>query len=312
MLNKIILLMVAVPLMFAASVNYSYDSAGRLIKADYGAAGSITYVYDKAGNLLSRTVTSGATAGGTITGVNTASSPATAGIAGNTFIEIKGTNLVPANTPSSGVIWSNAPEFAQGKMPTNLQGIQVTVNGKPAYVYFFCSSVTSACAADQVNALTSLDTLSGTAQVVVINNGVPSAAFTATAKPIVPSLLLFNSQGYVAATHLNFSLLGPTSLFPGASTPANAGEQVVLYAVGFGPTTNTLTEGSSTQNGSLATLPTCKLGPNNLPVSFAGLIAPGLFQLNVTVANPQPSGDNTLTCTYNGASTQAGALLTVK
>ena len=147
-------------------------------------------------------------------------------------------------------------------MPTNLQGIQVTVNGKPAYVYFYCSAMTSACALDQVNALTGLDTLSGSAQVVVINNGVPSAAFTAAAKPVVPSLLLFNAQGYVAATHLNYTLLGPTTLYPGASTPATANEQVVLYAVGFGPPTNTLTEGSSSQSGSLATLPVCKIGAN--------------------------------------------------
>ncbi len=313
MFNRLIVLTLAVPLMFAAAVTYSYDSAGRLIKADYGSAGSINYTYDKAGNLLSRSVVAGQATGGTIISVNTASSPSSAGITANAFIEIKGTNLVPATTPSTGVIWSNAPEFAAGRMPTNLQGVSVTINNKSAYVYFYCSSVTSACAADQVNALTGLDTLSGPAQVVVFNNGVPSAAFTATAKPLAPSLLLFNAQGYVAATHLNFSLLGPTTLFPGSSTPATAGEQVVLYAVGFGPTTTALTEGSSSQSGSLATpLPVCKLGANNAPVSFAGLIGPGLYQLNMTVPNPQPSGDNTLTCTYNGASTQAGALLTVK
>jgi uncharacterized protein (TIGR03437 family) len=313
MINRCLLLLVAVSTMFAAAVTYSYDAAGRLIKADYGAAGAITYSYDKAGNLLSRTVTSGSASAGTITSVNTASSPASAGIAANTFIEIKGTSLVPANTPSTGVIWSNAPEFAQGKMPTNLQGVQVTVNGKPAYVYFFCSAVTSACAVDQVNALTGLDALSGSAQVVVINNGVPSAAFSANGKPLVPSLLLFNAQGYVAATHLNFNLLGPTTLYPGASTPGNAGEQVILYAVGFGPTTTPQTEGSSSQSGSLATpLPVCKIGSNNAVVSFAGLIAPGLYQINITIPNPQPSGDNPINCTYNGASTQSGALITVK
>jgi uncharacterized protein (TIGR03437 family) len=312
MFKRLIHLALAASMMFAA-VTYSYDSAGRLIKADYGTGGSITYSYDKAGNLLSRSVVAGTAAGGTITSVNTASSPASAGITANSFIEIKGTNLVPANTASTGVIWSNAPEFALGKMPTNLQGIRVTVNNKAAYIYFYCSAVTSACAADQVNALTGLDALNGNAQVVVFNNEVPSGAFSANGKPLVPSMLLFNAQGYVAATHLNFSLLGPTTLFPGASTPANPGEQVVLYAVGFGPVTTTLTEGSSTQSGSLATpLPVCKLGANNAPVSFAGLIAPGLYQLNMTVPIPQPSGDNALTCTYNGASTQAGALLTVK
>jgi uncharacterized protein (TIGR03437 family) len=60
-------------------------------------------------------------------------------IAQNDWIEIKGSNLVPANTPAGGVVWSNAPDFAQGRMPTEINGVSVTVNGRPAYVYFFCS-----------------------------------------------------------------------------------------------------------------------------------------------------------------------------
>lgn len=310
MLNRIVLTLVAAQFMFAA-VNYSYDAAGRLTRVDYGSSGSINYTYDKAGNLLSRNVVSGNATAGTITSVNTAGSDASLGIAGNTWIEIKGTNLVPASTPAAGVIWSNAPEFAQGKMPTNLQGISVTVNGKPAYVYFFCSSATSACASDQVNALTPLDALSGTVQIVVSNNGVPSPSFSVTGKSQVPSFLRFSPAGYVAATHLNYNLLGPTSLYPGASTPANPGEQVVLFAVGFGAPTTALIEGSSTQSGSIA-LPTCLIGSNTAVVSFAGVISPGLYQLNVTVPNPQASGDNTITCTYSTTRPQSGALLSVK
>jgi YD repeat-containing protein len=42
--------------LFAGTVNYTYDTAGRLTKADYGSAGSIAYEYDKAGNLIKRTV----------------------------------------------------------------------------------------------------------------------------------------------------------------------------------------------------------------------------------------------------------------
>ncbi len=41
----------------AATTHYSYDDAGRLSQADYGAEGSISYTYDNAGNLL-RVVTS--------------------------------------------------------------------------------------------------------------------------------------------------------------------------------------------------------------------------------------------------------------
>ena len=40
----------------AAAVSYTYDDAGRLVKADYGNGQVITYTYDNAGNLLSRTV----------------------------------------------------------------------------------------------------------------------------------------------------------------------------------------------------------------------------------------------------------------
>jgi uncharacterized protein (TIGR03437 family) len=313
MFHRFLLLMLAVQMAFATTVNYSYDAGGRLIRIDYGLAGSINYTYDASGNLLSRTVLPATTNGGTITSVNTSGSPASAGIAANTWIEIKGTDLVPASTPAAGVIWSSAPDFAQGRMPTNLNGISVTVNGNPAYVYFFCSAATDpGCGVDQVNALTPLAPLSNTAQIVVSNNQMPSSTFTATAKSVAPSFLLFNAQGYVAATHANNSLLGPATLYPGLSTPAAAGEPVVLYAVGFGPPTAPLTEGSSRQSGSLATLPVCTLGANQAQVLFAGVISPGLYQLNITVPTSQPSGDSALSCTYSGSSTQSGVLLSVK
>jgi uncharacterized protein (TIGR03437 family) len=299
------------PLTFAAPVNYSYDSAGRLTKVDYGTNGSTVYTYDKAGNLTGRTVI-GAGAGGVITSVNTAGSPASAGIAQNGWIEIHGSNLVPTTTPAAGVIWSNAPEFAQGKMPTQLGGISVTVNGKPAYVYYFCSSATNpGCATDQVNALTPLDSTTGSVQIVVTNGTTASAPFPATMNSVVPSLLLFVPQGYVAATHADYSLIGPPTLYPGASTPAIPGETVLVYAVGFGLPSTALTAGSSTQTGSLGTLPACKIGGNAAAVGFAGLISPGLYQLNLVVPANAPDADNSISCAYSGATTPAGNLLTV-
>ena len=41
---------------FAGTINYTYDDAGRLIRADYGNGKEITYTYDNAGNLLRRSV----------------------------------------------------------------------------------------------------------------------------------------------------------------------------------------------------------------------------------------------------------------
>ena len=89
-------------------------------------------MYDKAGNVLSRSLS--AASGPVINSVTVANGGTD--IAQNTWIVIKGANLVPSNTPASGVIWSNAPDFAQGKLPTQLGGVSATVNGKPAFVYF--------------------------------------------------------------------------------------------------------------------------------------------------------------------------------
>jgi len=37
-----------------AAVTYTYDSAGRLVSANYGSAGTIIYKYDNAGHIISR------------------------------------------------------------------------------------------------------------------------------------------------------------------------------------------------------------------------------------------------------------------
>jgi len=311
MLKQILLTVTGASLMFAA-VNYSYDAAGRLTKIDYGTNGSINYTYDKAGNLLSRTVVASAASGSVITSVNTSGSPASAGIAQNTWTEIKGVNLVPATAPAAGVIWSTAPSFAQGQMPTQIGGVSVTVNGKPAYVYYYCSAVTSACAADQVNVLSPLDSTTGPVQIVVTSGTASSAPFTVTMNPNVPSFFLF-SGSYVVATHANQSLLGPTTLYPGLSTPAAKNEVIVLWGTGFGLPSTGVTLGSSSQGGSLPVLPVCKIGSDNAPVAFAGLVGPGLFQVNLTVpGTAATTGDRAVVCTYNGAGSPATDLVTAQ
>jgi uncharacterized protein (TIGR03437 family) len=226
---------------------------------------------------------------------------------------IKGTNLVPANTPGSGTIWSAAPSFANGLMPTELGGVSVTVNNNPAFVYFYCSAATDpACSQDQLNILTPLDSTIGPVPVVVTGGSVSSPPFTANMQAVAPSFLLFSTAGYVAATHSNGTLVGPTSLFPGSSTPARPGEAIVLYAVGFGLPANPLVNGSAIQSGSLPVLPVCKVGGAAAALSFAGLISPGLYQLNLTIPAMAANGDNSVSCTYDGSTTPAGDLIAVQ
>jgi uncharacterized protein (TIGR03437 family) len=238
-------------------------------------------------------------------------------IAPNTWVEIKGSNLARAGDSSPacapGRCWL-ASDFFGNQMPAELDGVSATVNGKSAFVYYISPT--------QVNILTPPDAMQGPVQVVLTNAGVSSAQATVQAQALSPSFFVFNGGPYLAATHLNGSLcttpisgaclIGPTTLYPGSSAPAKPGETVVLYANGFGPTSTPVASGSITQSGSLSVMPVIKIGGVTAMVTFAGLSAVGEFQFNVIVPSTLSNGDQPITATYGGSSTQAGTLLTIQ
>jgi uncharacterized protein (TIGR03437 family) len=87
----------------------------------------------------------------------------------------------------------------------------------------------------------------------------------------------------------------------------------VIYANGFGPTSTQVVSGAETQSGTLLPTPVIMIGGIQANVRFAGLnTTPGEFQFNVDVPSNVADGDQPITATYNGVSTQAGALLTVQ
>jgi uncharacterized protein (TIGR03437 family) len=305
---------IAAQLGLGAAVNYSYDAAGRLIGIDYGGGSTIAYAYDNAGNLLTRSVNGvGPSNGGVITSVTTAFTGPSAGISQNAWVQIQGTNLVPATTAAGGVVWSAAPEFAQGKMPTQIGGLSVTINQKPAYVYFFCSAATSpVCKVDQINVLSPLDSTNGNVAVVVTSGGVSTAPFNVAMKPLVPALFNFDGS-HVVAGHLNGSIVGPLTLYPGASTPAAPSEQVVVVGTGFGiPPGANIALGSASQFAAFPTLPVCTVGTDSATVAFAGLVGPGLVQLNLVIPPTATTGDKTISCTYGGGTTPQGNVVSIQ
>jgi uncharacterized protein (TIGR03437 family) len=216
-------------------------------------------------------------------------------VAQNTWIEIKGSNLA-----SDTRTWESS-DFVNNQLPTKLDGISVVVNGKSAYVYYISPT--------QVNVLTPLDSAQGSVMLQVTNNGSTTTAFGMQLQAYAPGLFQFGGSAYAAATHANGSLLGPASLYPGSSTPANPGETIVLYGTGFGPTSPPIVSGWATQTGSLPVLPTVKICGVSASVQFAGLSGAGLYQLNVIVPG-SVSGDCTTTVTYNGV-TSNSALVSV-
>jgi uncharacterized protein (TIGR03437 family) len=73
-----------------------------------------------------------------------------------------------------------------------------------------------------------------------------------------------------------------------------------------------LVEGSATQSGELPTLPVIQIGGASATVEFAGIISPGLYQLNVIVPTTTANGDNPLTASYSGFTTASGSVIAVQ
>jgi uncharacterized protein (TIGR03118 family) len=225
----------------------------------------------------------------------------TAGIAANTHVSIKGTNLAATKRT-----WLTK-DFVGNKLPASLDGVSVTMNGKPAYISWISPA--------QINLLTPADLPpSGQVQIVISNNGLTSDTLNVSVQSVAPSLFLINSDKYVAATHSdNKSIIGPPTLIANTTTPARPGETVVLYANGLGATTPAIAGGEViTAPIPLAAMPVLLV--NNVPanVVYAGLSAAGLYQVNAVLPDNLPDGDMPVSLQVDGVTSPAGALITIK
>jgi uncharacterized protein (TIGR03437 family) len=220
-------------------------------------------------------------------------------IAPNTWIQVKGVNLAP---PNDSRIWAGS-DFVNSQLPTQLDGVSVTVNGKPAFVYFISPT--------QLNVLTPPDAISGTIAVQVTNGGVKSNVVNSPAQPLALAFFTFDAT-HITATHLDGSLIGPTTLYPGYSTPAKPGETIIVYGNGFGPTTVPVVSGGLTQSGTLTGQLIVAIGPGPADVPFAGLVAPGEFQFNIVVPASTPDGDISISAAYANSFTPKTATLAVQ
>jgi uncharacterized protein (TIGR03437 family) len=230
--------------------------------------------------------------------VNTAGGSPT--IAPNTWLEIHGTQLAQTTMD-----WSNA-DFSHG-LPISLGGVSATVNNKPAAIFYISPT--------QINVLAPIDSAAGPVPVMVTTPYGTTAPLNPTEQPISLGFLVFDApNAHIVAQHLpSYTLLGPASLsVPGYTfTPAKPGEFVIFYATGFGQTNPPITDQLS-GTGPLPTLPSVTIGGLPAEVKYAGLASPGLYQLNVIIPDAAPNGDLPVVATYNGATTQTGAVITVQ
>jgi uncharacterized protein (TIGR03437 family) len=221
-----------------------------------------------------------------------------AGFASATWVSILGTNLSQSTRA-----WQNN-DFVNGLLPTSLDGVSVTINGLAAYVAYISPG--------QINVLAPDDAASGAVQLQVTTAQGKSNSFTTQKAPFAPAFFTLGGS-YLAALHADYTLVGKPGLIAGlTSTPAKPGETIQIYGTGFGPTNPPVPSAQLVAAPAvLANSLQVAIGGQAASVTYAGLVEPGLYQINVTVPSV-PDGDSAVLATVGGAQTQTGVLTTVQ
>jgi uncharacterized protein (TIGR03437 family) len=242
-------------------------------------------------------VVTGAQPAPTIAGVGSAAT-FQAPIAAATWVAIVGTNLSQTT-----YVWQSS-DFVNGQLPTSLEGVSVTINGTPAYVEYISPT--------QINVLAPDDSMVGMVPVQVTVAGQASNILNVQKAQFAPAFFTFG-DGFAAAEHLDYSLVGAPNLLPGVvTTPAQPGETILLYGTGFGPTNPPLPTGQLVMTPEpLGNSAQFSIGGMTANATFAGLIGPGLYQFNVVVPNLQ-SGNAAVLATIGGVTSPTGVSVTVQ
>jgi uncharacterized protein (TIGR03437 family) len=214
------------------------------------------------------------------------------------WVSIYGNHL--SNTTRS---WT-AADFSGNNLPTEIDGVTVSIDGKPGYISYVSPNM--------INLQVPNDSKTGMVPVTVTNNGFTSAPVMVDLTACAPAFKTFGQ--YVAALHADGSVVAPAGMFPG-STPAAAGEVISLWGVGWGPTNPPRSAGQLVDAAPLADLSelSITIGGVAVAVPYAALAAgAGLYQFNVTVPPSLGTGNWPVAGSMWGYDTQTGVFLPVK
>ncbi len=196
------------------------------------------------------------------------------GVAPGSIISIFGTNLATSTAAASAV-----------PLPFSLSGTSVTIQGRPAALYFV--------SAGQINAQVPWATTAGTVPVVVTVNSTASAPANLTVQAAAPGIFSQASNGKGPGAIQNFVSQNSTPL----NTPTTAitqGGLIIIYATGLGAVNNPPADGAAGSGQTTSNAVTVRAGTSTLTPEFAGL-APGfvgLYQVNVRLPATLPEGCN--------------------
>ena len=228
-----------------------------------------------------------------------------AGICAGAWVTIEGTKLA-----NSSRTWRTS-EIVNGKLPTQLEGVSVQINGKTAFVEYISPT--------QINVQAPSDTAVGPVNVQVTNNGVTSDPVTAQLQAASPALFLWKGK-YAVATRADYSWVGPPNLFPSATTvPAKPGDIVILWGTGFGATNPAVPGGvipasvNSGKVGNVIKPPTVLIGGITAKV-LSAVLSPqnaGLYQIAITMPANVGPGDQSVVVESAGFHSPSGVYINV-
>jgi uncharacterized protein (TIGR03437 family) len=283
------------------------------LNAPWGLAASGTQIYvaDR-GNHVVRLLTTGAVIGGPPTvpsgGVVTLNSSANA-IQPGAWFSIYGTNLISGSVPQ---VWS-------GNYPTTLGDTSVTVDNKPAYLWYAGPTQLNVQAPDDstrgvVNV--TVKTPNGTAaSTVTLADQSPAWNLLGDGKHVAGIILRPDGSGAYGSGSGSYDIVGPTGTSLGYKTvAAKAGDTLVLFGNGFGPTNPPIPAGQAYSGPAATAVDSIAVTINSHPVSssFIGVAMPGLYQFNITLPSGLGTGDQALSATVTGVSTPVGVVIALQ
>jgi uncharacterized protein (TIGR03437 family) len=258
-------------------------------------------VTDSANATATRAVTVTINPGGTptISSVENGASFVPA-IAPNSWITIRGSNLAATTREN------RADEIVNGRRPTSMDGVSVTVNNRPAFFYFISPN--------QLNVVSPDDDAIGPVQVKVLRNGVESNVFTGNLQRYAPAFFLW-PENQAVATDAAFQYRVRNGTFPTLATvAAKPGEVLILWGTGFGPANPNVPAGQVVTGAPLVQGVAVTLNGRPLQV-FATAMAPlftSLYQIAVQIPADMPDGDWPIVATIGGVSSPATIVLAVR
>ena len=220
------------------------------------------------------------------------------GVVPGSFVSIYGSNFAPA-----GFYDDLSKSIINGQLPMSLDGVTVSIGGKPAYII--------AITAGQIN-VQAPDVGSGSVAITVGTSNGTSAPFSTTSQQFSPGILPLTSRYALVSRASDYKLIADPAAVAG-SVAAQPGDVLILWCSGLGPVTPVVPAGTEpTTLATAVTAPTVTVGGVGVTVVYAALSQyAGLYQVAIQLPASMSGGDLPIVVNQPGAQSPSSVYINV-